>query len=34
MRDSGIFRLEFEKDIVIFEISVFEFVLWQSLVQN
>ena len=30
----GIFRLEFEKHIVIFEISVFEFVLLQSLVQN
>ena len=30
----GIFRLEFEKYIVIFEISVLEFVLLQSLVQN
>ena len=30
----GIFRLEFEKCIVIFEISVLEFVLLQSLVQN
>ena len=30
----GIFQLEFEKYIVIFEISVLEFVLLQSLVQN
>ena len=29
-----IFRLEFEKAIVIFEINVLEFVLWQSLMQN
>ena len=30
----GIFRLEFEKNIDIFEISVLEFVLLQRLVQN
>ena len=30
----GIFGLEFEKNIVIYEISVLEFVLLQSLVQN
>ena len=29
-----IFRLEFEKNIAIFEISVLEFVLLQRLVQN
>ena len=30
----GIFRVEFEKNIVIFEISVLAFVLLQTLVQN
>ena len=30
----GIFRLKFEKNIVIFEINVLEFVLLQNLVQN
>ena len=30
----GIFQLEFEKNIVIFEISVVEFVLLQSLLQS
>ena len=30
----GIFRLEFEKNIAILEISVLEFVLLQRLVQN
>ena len=30
----GIFGLEFEKNIVIFEISVVEFVLLQSLLQS
>ena len=30
----GIFQLEFEKHIVIFKISVLEFVLLQSWVQN
>ena len=30
----GIFGLEFKKSIVIFEISVPEFILMQSLVQN
>ena len=34
MRDSGIFGLEFENNIVIFEISTLEFVLLQSLVQK
>ena len=30
----GIFRLQFEKYIVVSEISVFEFALLQNLVQN
>ena len=30
----GIFGLKFEKNIVIFEINVLEFVLLQNLVQN
>ena len=34
MRSSGIFGLEFEKNIAIFEISVLGFVLLQSLVQK
>ena len=34
MRDSGILGLEFENNIVIFEINTLEFVLLQSLVQK
>ena len=34
MSDLGIFGLEFENNIAIFEISVLEFVLFQSLVQK
>ena len=34
MPDLGIFGLEFEKNIVIFKISVLEFVLKQSLAQK
>ena len=34
MRDSGILGVEFENNIVIFEINTLEFVLLQSLVQK